>query len=126
MVVDGGLTSREEVLATAEMGADLIGGTIEDAAQTIARRLEQRTLDPAFRGESFRHDPEADTYSCPAGKLLRHQGVRAGRMGIKRHIYRARAGACRNCVSRNKCCLGVSARTIVRKEGIPTIAAYVA
>ena len=54
VVVDGGFTTWEAVLATAELGVDLIGGTIEDGAGAIARRPEQRTIDPAFRAENFR------------------------------------------------------------------------
>lgn len=126
VVVDGGFTTREAVLATAELGVDLIGGTIEDGAQANARQLEQRTFDPAFRAESFRYDAEANTYTCPANRLLRHQGARDDRIGITRHVYRARAVDCGDCSFRQQCCLGVSTRTIVRKEIAPTIAAYVA
>jgi hypothetical protein len=126
VVVDGGFTTREAVLATAQLGVDLIGGTIEDGAQANARQLEQRSFDPAFRAESFRYDAEADTYTCPANKALRHQGARDDRIGITRHVYRARAADCRECSFRQQCCLGVSTRTIVRKEIAPTIAAYVA
>jgi hypothetical protein len=126
VVVDGGFTTREAVLETAELGVDLIGGTIEDGAEANARRLEQRTIDPAFRAEKFRYDAEANIHTCPAGKELRHQAARDDRVGITRHVYRARAADCRNCSFRSQCCLGVSARTIVRKESIPTIAAYLA
>ncbi|MFI5095275.1 MAG: transposase [Candidatus Acidiferrales bacterium] len=126
VVVDGGFTTRETVLATAELGVDLIGGTIEDGAQANARRLEQRTLDPTFRAENFRHDAEADIFTCPAGKVLPHQAARDDRIGITRHVYRARAADCRDCAFRKQCCLGTSARTIVRKEITPTIAAYLA
>ena len=126
VVVDGGFTTREAVLATAELGVDLIGGTIEEGAEAIARRLEQRTMDPAFRSENFRYDAQANTYTCPAGKILRHQGARDDRTGITRHVYRARITDCRDCSFRKQCCLGVSTRTIVRKESVPTIAAYLA
>jgi hypothetical protein len=126
VVVDGGFTTREAVLATAEIGVDLIGGTIEDGAKEIARRLEQRTIDPAFRAENFRYDTETNTYTCPAGKVLRHHAARDDRIGITRHVYRARIADCRDCSFRKQCCLGVSTRTIVRKENVPAIAAYVA
>jgi hypothetical protein len=69
-------------LATAELGVDLIGGTIEDSARAIARRLEQPTLDSAFRAENFRYDGDADAYTCPAGKVLRHYAVRTDRVRI--------------------------------------------
>lgn len=62
VVVDGGFTTREAVLATVELGVDLIGGTIEEGAEANARHLEQRTFDPAFRAEHFCYDAEADTY----------------------------------------------------------------
>lgn len=126
MVVDGGFTTREAVLATAEQGVDLIGGMIEDGAEAIARRLKRRTIDPAFSAENFSFNAEANTYICPAGKVLRHQGARRDRVGIKRHVYRARAADCRDCPLHKQCCLGTSARTIVRKEILPVIAAYLA
>lgn len=126
VVVDGGFTTREAVLATAELGVDLIGGTIEDGAKEIAQRLEQRTIVPAFRAENFRYDTETNTYSCPDGKILRQHAVRDDRIGIMRHVYRARAADCRDCSFRKQCCLGASTRTIVRKEFVPAIAAYVA
>jgi len=126
VVVDGGFTTREAVLATAVLGVDLIGGTIEDGAKEIARRLEQRNIDPAFRAQNFRFDTESNTYTCPQGKILRQQAVRDDRIGIMRYVYRARAVDCRHCSFRKKCCLGVSTRTIVRKEFVPPIAAYVA
>jgi Transposase domain (DUF772) len=68
VVVDGDFTTREAVLAASEMVVDLIGGTIEDAAQAIARRREQRILYPAFRAENFRYNREANTCTCPAGR----------------------------------------------------------
>lgn len=95
VVVDGGFTTRKAVLATAELGVDLIGGTIEGGAKEIARRLEQRTIDPAFRAENFRYDTETNAYSCPDGKILRQHAVRDDRIGIMRHLYRARAADCR-------------------------------
>ena len=69
---------------------------------------------------------QANTYTCPAGKILRHQGARDDRKGITRHVYRARVVDCRDCAFRKQCCLRVSARTIVRKESVLTIAAYLA
>ena len=125
VVVDGGFTTREAVLATAELGVDLIGGTIENGAGAIARRLEQRTVPPAFRAENFRYDNETNTYTCPAGKILRQHAARDDRIGLTRYVYRARAADCRNCPFRQQCCLGLSTRTIVRKENVPRIAAYV-
>lgn len=47
-------------------------------------------------------------------------------IGSGSRVYRARATDCRDCSFRKQCCLGVSSRTIVRKEIAPTIAAYVA
>lgn len=126
VVVDGGFTTREAVLATAALGVDLIGGTIEEGAEANARRLEERTIGPTFRAEKFRYDAGTDSYICPVGKELRHQAARDDRVGIIRHVYRARAVDCRNCSFRDQCCRGASTRTIVRKESIPTIAAYVA
>lgn len=126
VVVDGGFTTRGAVLAIAELGVDLIGGTIEDAAKAIAQGQERRTVDPAFWSENFRYNPEANTYTCPTGKVLRQYAARRDRIGITRHAYRARAGDCRECSFRTRCCRGVTARTISRRENAPAVAAYVA
>lgn len=69
MVVDGGFTRRESILAMEQKGVDLIGSMGDGAAQS-ASPMERRGVDAAFCPEAFTYHPESDTYTCPAGKAL--------------------------------------------------------
>jgi hypothetical protein len=126
LMVDEGYTTRENVLAAAEKGVDLIGSTMEPDAQATTRRLEQRGVDPAFYPDQFPYDAATNTYTCPAGKQLPYQTTKHDRVGVERKVYKARAADCRNCVFRQQCCPGAQGRRIVRSENVPVVAAYVA
>lgn len=54
LVVDDGYTTRENVVAAADRGLDLMGGTMEADPKAGTRGLEQRGIDPAFYPENFR------------------------------------------------------------------------
>jgi transposase len=126
MVVDDGYTTRENILAAAERGVDLLGGTMEGDAETAVRALERRGLDPAFYPQNFRYHAETNTYTCPAGKELPYLTTKYDRVGVKRHVYRARLAHCRGCAFRERCRPGIRSRTIVRSENVPEVATYVA
>jgi len=126
LMVDEGYTTRENVLAAAEKGVDLIGSRMEPDAQATTRRLEQRGVDPAFYPEQFPYDAATNTYTCPAGKQLPYQTTKHDRVGVERKVYKARAADCRNCVFRQQCCPGAQGRRIVRSANLPVVAAYVA
>ena len=126
MIVDAGYTTRENVLAAAERGLDLIGGAMPGDAAAAARRLEQRGVDPALDPQPFRYHPETHTYTCPAEKVLPYQTTQHDRVGVERQVYKARAADCRDCALRPACQPGKQGRRIVRSENVPTVAAYVA
>jgi transposase len=129
LVVDDGYTTRENVLAAADRGLDLIGGTMERNAQDAqagARRLEQRGIDPAFFPENFHYDAATNSYRCPASKQLGDETTKHDRVGVESHVYRARAADCRACPFQKQCSLGKYGRRIVRSEMVPAVAAYVA
>ena len=126
LLVDDGYTTRENVLAAAERGLDLIGGTLEGDAQAATRRLEQRGIDAAFYPENFRYDPAPNRYTCPAGKPLPYQTTKHDRVGVERHVYKAQAADCRTCAFQKQCSPGKHGRRIVRSESVPAVAAYVA
>ena len=48
----------------------------------------RRGVDPAFSQEAFCYDAVTDTYSCPAGKVLRHEGEER-HMGRTDYKYRS-------------------------------------
>jgi hypothetical protein len=126
MIVDDGYTTRENVLASAARGVDLIGGTMEVDAAAARRRLESRGVDPAFYPQNFRYHPATPTYTCPAGKELPYQTTKHDRVGVERHVYKARAADCRDCQLRQACQPGKHGRRVVRSEQVPEVAAYVA
>jgi transposase len=126
MIVDDGYTTRQNVLAAAERGVDLIGGTMQGDAEATARRLEKRGVDPAFYPQNFSYHPEANTYTCPAQKVLPYRTTKHDRAGVERHVYQARAADCRVCAWRQACQPGKQGRMIVHRENVPTVATYVA
>jgi transposase len=126
MIVDDGYTTRENILAAAERGVDLIGGTMQGDAEATARRLEKRGVDPAFYPQNFSYHPATNTYTCPAQKVLSYRTTKHDRVGVERQVYQARTADCRACALRQACQPGKQGRMIVRSENVPGVAAYVA
>jgi transposase len=126
MIVDDGYTTRANILAAAERGLDLIGGTLEDNPEARQKRLQARGLAPEFYPQNFRYHPESNSYTCPAGQTLAYQRTKHDRVGVERHYYQARAADCRDCALRTACQPGPHGRLIVRQENVPIVAAYVA
>jgi transposase len=126
LVVDEGYTTRENVLAAAEWGVDLIGSGLTPNPQTVRRHLEKRGVDPAYYPEQFVYDPATDTYTCPQGRLLHLETIKRDRWGVERKVYKARAQDCRPCALRQLCKPGGAGRRIQRSENVPVLAAYVA
>src|SRR5271157_4439069 len=126
MMVDEGYTTRENVLAAAERGVDLIGSSMQPKTEAARKGLEKRGLDPAFYPQNFRFEAETNAYICPQGKRLSHRGTRRGRVGVVHQVYQARAADCRDCPLRAGCKPGKHGRMIVRSENVPAVAAYVA
>jgi hypothetical protein len=124
VVVDGGFISRENILAMDEKKIDLIG-PIGDGAEQSAGQWNRRGVDEAFRPEAFRYDETSDTYTCPAGKVLRPDGKeeQPGRIDYR---YRARGADCRACPYREKCCpqSGERGRCIRRGVEDPVVVAH--
>ena len=126
IVVDQGYTTRENILAAAERGWDLIGGTLQPDRQGQERRWQRRGVDPGFYPEQFRYEAASHRYICPAGKELPYRTTQKDRVGVGYAVYRARPADCRGCPLRAGCVPGKSGRQIVRTENTPAVAAYVA
>jgi len=126
VVVDGGFTTRETILHTAERGVDFLGGELDAGTREAAeRRLQERGVDPKFYPQAFVYAAEGNTYTCPAGKELKPRGIKKDRVGVLRHVYQAAASDCQGCPFRPQCCPGAEQRMIVRTENVPVVAAYV-
>ncbi len=107
-VVDGGFMSRDNILAMERKKIDLIGPMGDGVEQSIGQ-LNRQGIDPAFRPEAFRYDEGRDTYTCPAGKVLRPNG-KEEQPGRINYLYRAQGTDCRACAHREKCCPQSSTR----------------
>src|SRR5216683_107677 len=116
VVVDGGFTSRENILAMAEQGVDFIG-SLPAANPSSANQQRQRGVTEQFSLDKFRYDARQDTYRCPAGESLRHKG-REFSPGVVIHQYRAKPETCAACQFRSQCCPGNQhhGRSVVRAE----------
>jgi transposase len=116
VVVDGGFTSRENILAMAEQGVDLIG-SLPAANPSSANQQRQRGVTEQFSLDKFSYDAQQDIYRCPAGESLRHKG-REFNPGVVIHQYRAKPETCAACQFRSQCCPGNQhhGRSVVRAE----------
>jgi Transposase DDE domain len=123
IVVDGGYTTRENIVAMAERETDLIGHF-----RSVSHRgqFEKRGVDAAFWPEHFFYDELHDTYTCPEGKTLPHQRARQP-VGKTNHIYQARREDCASCPHKQKCCPGdhVKRRWIVRSVYDPAVVSFI-
>src|SRR3974390_2771447 len=115
-VVEGGFTSRENILAMAEQGLDFIG-SLPAANPSSANQQRQRGVTEQFSLDKFSYDARQDTYRCPAGESLRHKG-REFSPGVVIHQYRAKPETCAACQFRSQCCPGNQhwGRSVVRAE----------
>ncbi len=123
-LTDGGFTSRENIVAMAEAGVDLIGSLSERSAQTEAQ-MRRRGVDEAFHPRAFTYDADSDQVRCPAGNTLRHDG-KEQRPGVVIHQYRARLADCAACPWKMRCCPGrqTKGRTFQRAEEAPAVRAF--
>jgi transposase len=126
MVVDGGFVSRENILALNEKQVEIIGPLEEGRAQS-AGQMQRRGVAADFYPEAFTYEAATDTYTCPAGKTLRHSG-KEKRIGQTIHHYRACGIDCQACVFKERCCPTASSkgRTISRRVDAPAVTAFVA
>ena len=121
VVVDGGFTTRENIMAMAEQGVDLIG-SLGEANPHTAGQKRKRGVAEEFYPDKFIYDGQQDVYRCPAGEIMRHKG-RDFRLGVIFHQYRARTERCRACEFRFKCCPGNlhHGRSLIRTEHAPAM-----
>jgi transposase len=66
-----------------------------------------------FPKEAFSYNPTTDTFTCPAGKVLKKQKLKKAR---KHFEYKASHKDCKECHIRNKCTRSKFSRTLKRHE----------
>lgn len=114
VVVDGGFTSRANILAVQAMGVDLVGSLIEKEATNGNR-------DPEFCTAAFKHDATQNTYECPAGHRLTAAAQSEGRAGTVIHEYRAPRALCEACPLKARCCPNSRQRTLRILAEVPEV-----
>jgi len=121
LVADAGFTTRENVVAMAEKGIELIG-SMEGASTAQMQRLG---VHEAFYPHAFVYDAVQDVYRCPAGESLAHQG-QENRGGVLHHRYRAPWNVCAACAFKSQCCPQnqTKGRAISRVEEPPALHAF--
>jgi transposase len=121
VVVDGGFTSRENIMAMAEQGVDMIG-SLPEANPSSAGQQRQRGVSEKFHLDQFSYDAQQDTYRCPAGASLTPKG-REFCPGVVFHKYVAKAEVCGACQFRSECCPGNEhhGRSVVRAVHSPVV-----
>src|SRR5213075_173871 len=95
VVVDGGFSSRENIVKMAAQGIDLIGDFGDPEAKGVSS-VSRHGRSAEFSRAVFEYDAGENVYRCPAGQVLRAAGqtTQSGAVG---HVYRAEAAACQAC-----------------------------
>jgi transposase len=102
VVVDAGYTSRENIVATADKGIELIGPVADKAGQTAAA-MKAAGIDPAFGPVAFPKNEESNCLQCPAGNLLQYVR-RSHKRGSEYRQYQACGSDCMACRFQAQCC----------------------
>jgi transposase len=110
----------------------LIGDTSYGAAAMLAWLVQDKGIAPhvpvwekgerrdgTFSRSAFLFDPDADTYTCPGGKVLKRyrRAFKRERSGIQKDQtikYRASELDCRACALKAQCCPNAPARKLTR------------
>jgi transposase len=120
-LVDGGYTTRQNILDTAERPTELVGSLGKDRSQS---KLERRGVSPRFMPGQFEFHPEQNCYTCPEGKTLPYKSNKKLAGAIEKH-YRAQASDCAACPFRPQCCPKAKrGRTVYRTEEDAKVAAF--
>jgi hypothetical protein len=98
--VDGNLTTRQNIMDTAEQPTELIGSLGEDRSPS---KLNRHGVAPEFLSERFVFDAALNRYTCPAGKFLTYTSSKKLVGATEKH-YRAQPRACQGCPFRAQCC----------------------
>ena len=124
VVADSGYVTRNNIVATASAGVELIGPAA-DLDVKAAASYEQRGVGEAYRAEAFVYDEVSDSYRCPEGKVLLHRGKRERRSEIM-HRYCASWVDCRDCPAKGQCCPGnkKGGRSIQRPESFREVVEF--
>jgi transposase/uncharacterized protein (UPF0179 family) len=112
VVADSGYTTCANVVDMQEQQIDFYGSPRESANNGSAAGAQ-------FTAKAFQYNAESDTYTCPAGKTLKHRRQELdAETGRIEHHYRARRADCEGCPLKAQCCPKATknGRTLRRRE----------
>jgi transposase len=121
-LVDGGYTTRQNIVDTAERPTELVGSLGEDRSKN---KLERHGVSPEFMPDHFVFDADRNGFTCPAGKSLPYKSSKKLAGATEKH-YRAKASDCKACPFRSQCCPKTveRGRLVIRTEEDPKVAAF--
>lgn len=102
LVIDGGFTSKENIVAMEKREIDLIG-SMADLDKKRAAGAVAAGIAPAFGVQFFILREETNIVECPAGKTLDYKS-QSKKRGNKYHVYRAQGSDCQGCEFQKQCC----------------------
>ena len=105
VVADSKYGTIENFLACHDRG---LKAHIPDLRKAAEKRIEKLYI---FKDDKFTYNKESDTYTCPAGNILKRKSLHANRQGID---YGASKKACLACKLREQCTKNKSGRTVKR------------
>lgn len=115
VLVDGGYSYRNNIVAMEKSHIDLIGPVPDGTAQKETL-YQIRGVTKEFRPEAFVFDAEKNCYSCPAGKSLPYKRKHV-LPGQTKYTYQAAKEDCQGCAHRSQCCgKSRNGRSLVRAE----------
>ena len=125
VVVDGGFTNRENILACAARQIDLVG-SLGDPKQRSAAAIKSAGIEEDFAPYRFRILDNGERLECPAGCQL--ERLRKNRKrGVLYQLYQAKGADCVVCPYQPKCCplTGEKGRTVsIRLEEQAEVAEF--
>jgi transposase len=120
VIADAGYVTRENIMAMAGKGIELIAPGLSEKSEAARRQMEEQLgIALQFRVAALDYDEVRDLYVCPAGKelVLKKKQKDSARPGIVMHRYRAEAKECNSCELKEQCCPGSEkGRQVTRLE----------
>jgi|SRR5208282_307470 len=124
ILVDGGYTTRQNILETAAQPTELVGSLGEDRSQN---KLERHGVSPEFMPEHFSFDAAQNCFRCPAGNPLPYKSSKQLVGATEKH-YRAKPSDCRACQFASQCCPKMvqqgRGRLLIKTEEDPKVAEF--
>jgi transposase len=102
VVVDGGYTSKDNIILAEARTLDLIG-SLGDRGRRVANAYKSSGIGPGFESSAFVQIEGTNSLQCPAGKQVPY--IRQSQKKQTRYAqYQAQAADCTACVMKSQCC----------------------